>query len=55
MDLGVGKLIMDDRGELVFSVTDLFNEFGLQQAIDGDGFDAVYENYYRTQIVSLDF
>lgn len=53
VDLGFSKLIMNDRGELVFSITDIFNEFGLKQTIDGVGFDAIYENYYQTQIVSV--
>ena len=35
------------------SITDLFNEFGIRQEIDGDGFDAVYENFYETQTVTV--
>ena len=34
-------------------MTDLFNEFGIRQEIDGDGFDAVYENFYETQTVTV--
>jgi hypothetical protein len=45
--------VLAQRGELVLSVTDLLNDFGIKQYIDGDGFDAVYENYYETQVVSL--
>lgn len=55
VDLGVSKSIMDDRAEIVFSVVDLFNDFGIKQFISGDGFDAIYENYYETQVLSLGF
>jgi hypothetical protein len=53
IDLGFKKPIFDDRAELVVSVSDLFNEFGLRQEIDGDGFDAVYENFFESQVVSV--
>ena len=53
VDLGVTKPVLGDRGELVFSVTDMFNNFGIKQNIRGDGFDAIYENYYETQVLSV--
>jgi hypothetical protein len=53
VDLGLKKPILDNRAELVFSVTDLFNEFGIRHEIEGDGFDAVYENFYETQTVTV--
>lgn len=43
---------MFDDIELVVSVTDLFDELGIRQ-IDGDGFDAVYENFYETQTATV--
>ena len=52
VDLGFKKPLLRDA-ELVVSVTDLFNEFGIRQEIDGDGFDAVYENFYETQTVMV--
>jgi len=55
VDLGVSKPIMGERGEITFSFVDIFNDFGIKQFIDGDGFMAVYENYYETQVVSLGF
>ena len=55
LDVGLSKPVMDERGEIVFSFVDVFNDFGVQQFIYGDGFDAVYENYYETQVVSLGF
>jgi hypothetical protein len=53
VDLGFKKPVFDDRAELVLSVTDLFNEFGIRHEIQGDGFDAVYENFYETQTVTV--
>ena len=53
VDLGFKKPIFNESAELVFSVTDLFNEFGIRQEIDGDGFDAVYENFYESQVVMV--
>lgn len=55
LDIGINKSVLANRGELVFSVTDLLNKFGIQQQIRGNGFDAVYENFFETQVVSLGF
>jgi outer membrane receptor protein involved in Fe transport len=53
IDLGFKKPILNDRAELVLSVTDLFNEFGIRHEIEGDGFDAVYENLFESQVVTV--
>ena len=53
IDVAFTKPVFDGRGEFVVSVTDLFNNFGIRQRIDGAGFDAVYENFYETQVVSV--
>ena len=53
VDLGFKKPVLDERAELVLSVTDLFNEFGIRHEIEGDGFDAVYENFYESQTVTV--
>jgi outer membrane cobalamin receptor len=52
VDLGFKMPVLNDA-ELVVSVTDLFNAFGIRQYIEGDGFDAVYENFYETQTVMV--
>jgi hypothetical protein len=46
---------MGDRAEVIVSVSDLFNDFGIRQQIDGDGFDAVYENLFESQVVTVGF
>jgi outer membrane receptor protein involved in Fe transport len=53
IDFGISKPVFDDRGELVLSVVDLLNDFGIKQTIAGASFNAIYENYYETQVVSL--
>jgi len=36
--------------DITFSASDIFNNFGIRQEIYGDGFTAMYENYYETQV-----
>lgn len=54
-DLGLKKKVLEGKGEISFSFSDIFNDFGIRQRIEGDGFYAVYENYYETQILNLGF
>ena len=53
LDLGVKKTIFNKKGELQFSFIDMLNQFGLKQDITGEGFTALYENYYETQVMRL--
>ena len=53
LDVGLKKPILAGKGEVIFSFSDVFNEFGIKQDIDGQGFSAIYENYYETQTISL--
>jgi hypothetical protein len=55
VDIGVKKKVFSGKGELNFSFSDIFNDFGIKQEIKGDGFTAVYENFYETQILSAGF
>jgi len=45
--------LFNGKGEMTLSFSDIFNDFGIKQEITGDGFTAVYENFYETQIISL--
>lgn len=51
IDIGIQKSIWQGRGELTLGVTDLLNDFGIRQEIQGDNFTALYENYYETQVI----
>ncbi len=53
VDIGFTMPVLDAKGELLLTVTDLFNDFGVKQNITGAGFNAIYENYYETQVVSV--
>lgn len=53
LDLGIKRKFAKEKGVLTLSATDIFNTFGLRQEIESDGFTALYENYYETQVVRL--
>ncbi|MGB5437755.1 MAG: TonB-dependent receptor, partial [Maribacter sp.] len=53
MDLGIKKGLWDKKAELTLSASDIFNRFGIRQKVTNEGFTALYENYYETQIVRL--
>ncbi|MDG1805359.1 outer membrane beta-barrel family protein, partial [Flavicella sp.] len=53
IDIGAKKKIWEGKGEINFAATDIFNTYGIKQNIKGDGFTAVYENYYQTQVFRL--
>lgn len=53
IDVGIKQKIWQGKGEWSFAFTDVFNRFGIQQQITGDGFRADYENYYETQIMRV--
>ena len=53
VDVGLKKNIWENKGELTLAATDIFNTFGIRQELDGEGFTALYENYYETQIIRL--
>lgn len=55
VDVGIKQKILKGKGDLSVSLTDIFNDFGIKQNIYGEGFSAIYENYYETQIINIGF
>ena len=53
VDLGVKKKLWDGKGEFNLVFADVFNKFGLEQQITGNGFAVDYENYYETQVLRV--
>ena len=53
IDIGVKKSIFNNRGEFIFAFTDILNDFGIREEISGVDFNALYENYFETQIVTV--
>ncbi len=55
VDLGVKKGFMQGKGELTFSISDMFYQFGIRQDIREEAFTARYENNYETQVLRAGF
>ena len=55
IDAGIKKIVWDGHGEFTLSASDIFNTFGLRQEVKSDGFRAIYENYFETQIARVGF
>ncbi|WP_251795470.1 outer membrane beta-barrel protein [Arenibacter sp. N53] len=55
IDAGLKKIVWDGHGEFTLSASDILNTFGLRQEVKSDGFTALYENYFETQIVRVGF
>jgi outer membrane receptor protein involved in Fe transport len=53
IDLGLKKVVWKGKGEVTFAFTDIFNQYGIRQEIIGEGFNALYENYFETQMARL--
>jgi len=53
IDLGIKKALWDGKVEMTLSASDILNDYGIRQEIEGDGFDVLYENYYETQVIRL--
>ena len=53
VDLAVTWPLMDERVELLLTFTDIFNDFAVQQEIEGRGFTALYQNFLQTQVATV--
>ena len=52
-DVTLQRPIMGDRAELVFTLIDVFNNFAVEQDIDGQRFTAVYQNLLETPVATV--
>jgi outer membrane receptor protein involved in Fe transport len=53
LDLSAKWPLMNERAELLFTFTDIFNDFAVQREVDGQGFTALYQNFLETQVATL--
>ena len=53
LDLAATWPLMNERAEVVFTFTDMLNDFAVQRDIDGQGFTALYENFLETQVATV--
>ncbi|MCB0746129.1 MAG: TonB-dependent receptor [Ignavibacteriae bacterium] len=55
VDFGIKKPIQNNRGELFFNATDLFNTLVIKKEIEGETFNYTSEDYYETQVIRLGY
>ncbi len=55
VDFGLKKSFWNKKADLTFSASDIFNRFGIQQRITNEGFTALYQNFFETQIFRIGF
>jgi outer membrane cobalamin receptor len=53
LDVAAKWPVLNERAELLFTFTDIFNDFAIQQEIDGQGFRALYQNLLETQVATV--
>ena len=53
LDLAARWPIGGERSEIVFTFTDIFNDFAVEREIDGQGFTALYQNFLETQVATV--
>ena len=53
VDLAAQRSILNDRAELLFTFTNIFNDFAIEREIDGQGFTALYQNLLESQVATL--
>jgi outer membrane cobalamin receptor len=53
LDLAASYPFRNDRAEIVFTFTDILNDFAIQRETEGDGFTALYQNLLESQVATL--
>lgn len=53
IDAGLKKSVFKGKGEITFSASDIFNNFGIKQEYQEADFTALYENYFETQVFRI--
>ena len=53
LDLAAKWPLARNKAELLFTFTDVFNDFAVEREVDGQGFTALYQNFLETQVATL--
>lgn len=53
LDLTFKQPLRGEKVELQVTFTDMLNDFAIEREIDGNGFTALYQNYFETQVLSI--
>jgi hypothetical protein len=52
-DIAAKWPVRGDRAEVLFTFTDIFNDFAIEREVDGQGFTALYQNFLETQVATV--
>lgn len=53
IDLRYKRTFFDNYIELIVSMRDVFNTMGIKETVRNEGFEAIYQNYYETQVLNV--
>ncbi|MDR0294793.1 MAG: outer membrane beta-barrel family protein [Prevotellaceae bacterium] len=53
VDLGLKKMLLNNKLEMTLTATDIFNTMGVRQDIQSEGFKVEFCNFYETQIITI--
>jgi hypothetical protein len=53
LDLAASLPLRDNSAEVLFTFTDVFNDFGIRRETVGEGFTALYENLLESQVATI--
>ncbi len=55
VDFGLKKAIQNQKGEIFFNGSDIFNTLVIKKKIQGQGFSYLSDDYYETQVFRLGY
>lgn len=53
LELAAKWPIMNERAEIAFKFSYIFNDFAIERETDGEGFTELYQNFLETQVASV--
>ena len=53
LDVAAKWPLRGERAELLFTFTDVFNDFAVEREVQGQGFTALYQNFLETQVMTI--
>lgn len=55
VDIGIKKQIQNNKGELFFNASDIFNTLEIMKELNGSGFKLTSTDFYETQVIRLGY
>ena len=53
LDFAAKWPLRGERAELLFTFTDVLNDFAVEREVQGQGFTALYQNFLETQVMTI--